>query len=593
MQQEKRWAVAELRSIDCAVGEKSVHASLFPGCKFRVARLLSTALAVKRRRHRFPIDRSKFSLFKPLPLDAAIQRRDSRAAPRAREGRLNISAKPAAVEIHGNFVDGREIEAGSGMLDVRNPATGDVIARIPNSTAEDIDRAMKSARAAFEGRAWGGMDIRARARLVNRLADAFEANLDQLYRLETLNNGRPVNETRAQLSRLPDFLRYFAGLALARRDAVIPVEGSYLNYTLRTPIGIVANCTPFNHPLMIMCKSLAAVLATGCVTVVKPSEYTPLTTLKLAQIFTEAGLPPGVFNVVLGLGQSAGRMLAEHRDINKLVLTGGTEAGRIAGAAAAKVFAHQTMELGGKTPVMVFGDYDVDQAVNYAAFGAFIGAGQTCVCASRHIVQATIYDEFVEKLRAKTLSIRIGDPFDPATQLGPVISARQRDRVLQYSGFGREDGARLVTGGVAAKVSGHDNGYFVEPTVFADVKSDMRIFQEEVFGPFTSVTPFKDEADALRLANDSPFGLAAAIRTRDIGRAHRVASAVKAGIVWINDHHRLDPASPWGGVDDSGLGREFGTESFDDHFNTKSVMVATGDQPFDWYRDTAAKRRLN
>ncbi|MBX9710206.1 MAG: aldehyde dehydrogenase [Xanthobacteraceae bacterium] len=509
---------------------------------------------------------------------------------------MNNPINPATikVETRGNFVDGREIEAGEGaLLDVRNPATGDVIARIPNSTQADIDRAMKSARVAFESREWGGMDIRSRARLVNKLADAFEANLDTLYRLETLNNGRPLNETRAQLSRLPDFFRYFAGLALARRDSVIPVEGSYLNYTLRTPIGIVANCTPFNHPLMILCKSLAAVLATGCVTVVKPSEYTPLTTLKLAQIFTEAGLPNGVFNIVLGLGQSAGKMLSEHKDINKLVLTGGTEAGRIAGGSAAKVFAHQTMELGGKTPVMVFDDFDVDQAVNYAAFGAFIGAGQTCVCASRHIVQATVYDEFVEKLKAKTETIRIGDPFDAATQLGPVISARQRDRVLAYSKYGHEDGAKLMTGGVAAKVAGHENGYFVEPTVFADVKSTMRIFQEEVFGPFTSVTRFEDEADALRLANDSPFGLAAAIRTRDVARAHRVASGVKAGIVWVNDHHRLDPASPWGGVDDSGIGREFGTESFDDHFNVKSVMVATADKPFDWYKDTAGQKRLN
>jgi len=507
---------------------------------------------------------------------------------------VNISAKTVEVEVHGNFVDGREIEAGSGqMLDVRNPATGEVIAKIPNSTADDVDRAMKSARTAFDGKAWGGMDVRSRARLVNRLADAFEANLEQLYRLETLNNGRPVNETRAQLSRLPDFFRYFAGLALSRRDAVIPVEGSYLNYTLRTPIGIVANCTPFNHPLMILCKSLAAVLASGCVTVVKPSEYTPLTTLKLARIFTDAGLPPGVFNVVLGLGQSTGKMLAEHPDINKLVLTGGTEAGRIAGAAAAKVFAHQTLELGGKTPVMVFEDFDVDRAVNYAAFGAFIGAGQTCVCASRHLVQASIYDEFVEKLKAKTESIRIGDPFDPLTQLGPVISARQRDRVLSYCGFGHEDGARLLTGGEGAKIPGHENGYFIRPTVFCDVTSNMRIFQQEVFGPFTSVTRFADEADALRLANNSPFGLAAAIRTRDVARAHRVAAAVKAGIVWVNDHHRLDPASPWGGVDDSGVGREFGTESFDDHFNVKSVMVATHDQPFDWYRDTAGQRRLN
>src|ERR1700756_459736 len=507
---------------------------------------------------------------------------------------MNSPAKSIEVEIHGNFVDGREIEAGHGeLLDVRNPATGDVIARIPNSTKEDIDRAMTSARLAFEGKEWGDMDIRARARLVNRLADAFEANLEKLYWLETLKNRPAPNETRAQLSRLPDFFRYFAGLALARRDAVIPVEGSYLNYTLRTPIGIVANCTPFNHPLMILCKSLAAVLASGCVTVVKPSEYTPLTTLKLAQIFTEAGLPPGVFNIVLGLGHSAGRMLAEHPDIDKLVLTGGTEAGRIAGAAAAKVFAHQTMELGGKTPVMVFDDYDIERAVNYAAFGAFIGAGQTCICASRPLVQASIYDEFVEKLKAKTKTIRIGDPFDPTTQLGPVISAKQRDRVMSYCGFGHEQGARLITGGRRPNIPGHENGYFVEPTVFADVKSDIRIFQEEVFGPFTSVTPFKDEAEALRLANDFPFGLAAAIRTRYIGRAHRVASAVKAGIVWINDHHRLDPASPWGGVDDSGLGRECGTESFDDHFNTKSVMVATHDAPFDWYRDTAGQGRLN
>jgi len=508
---------------------------------------------------------------------------------------VNSYQKPALdIETHGNFVGGREIEAGEGaMIEIRNPATGTVIAEIPNSTRADVDAAMKSARAAFEGPEWGEMPIRTRARLVNRIADAFEANLETLYRLETLNNGRPLNETRAQLSRLPDFFRYFAGLALARRDDVIPVEGAYLNYTLRTPIGVVANCTPFNHPLMIMCKSLAPVLASGCTTVVKPSEYTPLSTLKLAQIFTEAGLPPGVFNVVNGYGAEAGRYLAEHPGINKLVLTGGTEAGRIAGSAAAQHFAHQTLELGGKTPVMVFDDFDVDQAVNYAAFGAFIGAGQTCVCGSRHLVQQSVYDEFVEKLAAKAKSIRIGDPFDPATQLGPVISAKQRDRVLTYSGYGRDEGARAVAGGEVATIAGFEQGYFVQPTVFADVKAEMRIFQEEVFGPFTSVTPFRDEAEALRLANNSPFGLAAAIRTRDVARAHRVAAGVKAGIVWINDHHRLDPASPWGGVGQSGIGREGGLESFNDHFDVKSVMVATADREFDWYRDTASQRRLN
>lgn len=510
---------------------------------------------------------------------------------------MTIHAQPPAgseIETHGLFIDGREVPATSpDLLDVRNPANGQIIARIAHADAGDVDRAVKSARAAFESVAWGKMDIRSRARLVNKIADAFEAHLDELYYLETMNNGRPLNETRAQLRRLPDFFRYNAGLALSRRDAVIPVEGNYLNYTLRTPIGVVGNCTPFNHPLMIMCKSLAPVFASGCTTVVKPSEYTPLTTLALARIFSEAGLPDGVFNVVTGLGPSTGKALCEHPDLNKLVLTGGTEAGQLAGAQAGRNFAHQTLELGGKTPVLVFPDFDIDRAVNYAAFGAFIGAGQTCVCGSRHIVHESIYAEFVEKLAAKAKTIRIGDPTNPETQLGPVISEKQRNRVLTYVKYGLEDGARLVAGGEIPADLAESGGYFVQPTVFADVTAKMRIFQEEVFGPFTSVTSFSTEAEAIALANDSPFGLAAAIRTKDIARAHRVAAAIECGIVWINDHHRLDPASPWGGVKLSGIGREFGPESFDDHFDTKSVMINTGDQPFDWYQDTAGQPRLN
>ena len=499
-----------------------------------------------------------------------------------------------AVAARGNFIDGREVESTAGTrVEVRNPATGVVIATIPDSTRDDVDAAVKSARAAFRSGAWSGLSLRERVKLLNRIADSFESALPELYLLETQNNGRPVNETRAQLARLPDFVRYFAGLAMARRDDVIPVEGSYLAYTRRTPIGVVANCTPFNHPLMILCKSLAAVLASGCTTVVKPSEYTPLTTLRLAGLMTDAGLPPGVFNVVNGLGPHSGRFLAEHPDINKLVLTGGTEAGRIAGAAASQVFAHQTLELGGKTPVMVFDDYDIDQAVNYAAFGAFIGAGQTCVCAARHIVQRGIYDVFVERLAAKARTIRIGDPRDPRTQLGPVISQRQLDRVLSFVKIGLEENARLVAGGQRRIVPGHEAGFFVEPTVFADVTPQMRIAREEVFGPFTVVIPFDTEEEALAIANDSPFGLAAAIRTRDVHRAHRVAANVKAGIVWINDHHRLDPASPWGGVDDSGIGRECGIESFNDHFDVKSVMVSTEGKPFDWYSDTSEQKRLN
>lgn len=508
---------------------------------------------------------------------------------------MSDASSNAEVRLRGLFIDGREVPASRpDTLDVLNPATGELLAQIGHASDEDVDRAVRSAAAAFESQEWSGMSNRTRAKLVNKLADVFEANLEEIYHLETLNNGRSLNETRAQVSRLPDFLRYNAGLAIARRDDVIPVDGNYLNYTLRTPVGVVGNSTPFNHPLMIMIKSLAPTLASGCTTVVKPSEYTPLTTLRLAQLFVEAGLPPGVFNVITGLGPTTGRALAEHPGLAKWVLTGGTEAGRITGALAGNNFAHQTLELGGKTPVLVFDDFDVDQAVNYAAFGGFIGAGQTCICGSRQIVHEKVYEEFVEKLAAKAKSIRIGNPIDPMVQLGPVVSARQQQRVLNYIRIGlEEDGARLVAGGRVPADPALKNGFFVEPTVFADVGPDMRIFQEEVFGPFVSVTKFGSEAEGIALANNSPFGLAGAIRTNNIVRAHRVAAKLKCGIVWINDHHRLDPASPWGGVKDSGIGRECGTESFDQHFETKSVMVRMDDTPFDWYKDTANQPRLN
>lgn len=502
--------------------------------------------------------------------------------------------KPSPPKTIGLFIDGAFTEtAGRETLAIVAPATGAAIAHVVHASAADVDAAIASARRAFVSPDWAKMSVRTRARLVNKLADVMEAHLEELFLLETLNNGRPIRETRAQIGRVPDLFRYNASLAMARRDAVIPVEGDYLTYTNRLPLGVVANVTPFNHPLLIACRNLAPTFASGCTTVVKPSEMTPLTTLRLAEIFTEAGLPPGVFNIVTGLGATTGKALSEHPGINKLVLTGGTESGRLAGAAAARNFAHQTLELGGKTPVAVFEDYDVDRAVRYAAFGAFVGAGQTCVCAARHIVQKSIYDEFVTKLAARAKAIVVGDPFDPATQMGPVISARQRERVLSYVQAGHDDGATLVAGGGIPAHLGNSGGFFVEPTVFADVTPQMRIAREEVFGPFTVVIPFETEAEAVAIANDSPYGLAAAVHTNDVARAHRFARDVEAGIVWINDHHRVDAASPWGGFKLSGIGREFGEEAFNAYFETKAVMVNRSEEVFDWYDMEDASVRLN
>jgi len=477
-------------------------------------------------------------------------------------------------------------------LDIINPATGGVIGQLADAGNDDVDRAVMAAQRAFEEGKWSGASIQERARVLNRFADLFESDLENFFQLETLNNGRPIVETRAQISRLPQFYRYFAALALTRRSDVIPVEGPYLCYTQRVPLGVVALMTSFNHPLMILSKSLAPALATGNSVVIKPSEQTPLTTVRLVELLDRAGIPKGVVNVVNGVGAVAGAALASHPKIRKVVFTGSTDVGRSIGEAAARNFAAATLELGGKGAVIIFDDMDMGRAVNGAAFAAFIAAGQTCVCGSRILVQRSIFPRFLAKFGAKAASIRLGDPSDPRTQLGPVISEKSRRRILAMIDRATTAGAKVLTGG-KVPADGPTLGYFIEPTVLYNADPRSEIAQEEVFGPVTVVMPFDDEADAIRFANDTKFGLAASVWTGDVARAHRIASQLLFGMVWVNDHHRLDPASPWGGFKDSGIGRETGIESFDHFTEVRTVTVNTTGETMDWYRDEGAPRRLN
>lgn len=464
-----------------------------------------------------------------------------------------------------------------------NPATGTVIDTVPELGAEAVDAAVATAKAALETGPWPAMTRSARARLLLRIADAIEADSERLYTLETLNNGRPITETRAQLSRVPEWFRYNAGLLAAQRPAVLPGDGPYLTYQQRLPLGVCGIITPFNHPLLILGRSVSAALANGNTVVVKPSELTPLTTLALADIMTGAGLPDGVLNVVTG-ARDAGVRLTEHPDVAKITLTGSTEAGRSAALATAARFARVTAELGGKTPVVVFDDVDPVDAAEGAAFAAFVAAGQSCVAGSRFLVQRTIYDAFVAALTERARAIRVGDPTLADTQMGPLISARQRDKVRDLIRVGVDEGARLAAGGnVPDLPEALRDGFFLQPTVLADASIGMTVALQEIFGPVAVVIPFDDEDDAVRMANDNRFGLGAGVWTRDIGRGHRVAGRIVAGMVWINDHHRLEPSLPWGGVKESGTGKDAGSESFDDFSWIKTVVVRTAAEPVDWY----------
>lgn len=482
-----------------------------------------------------------------------------------------MTSTTTALPTHDLLIAGRRIAPGAGAYSSNlDPATEQPIAYVAQGTIEDADRAVAAARAALPK--WSGMRAADRARILYRMAELMRANEEELIALESLDGGKPLAAVRRQdVPAAIDTLAYYAGWADKIHGQVIPTRPGALTYTVREPVGVVAAIVPWNFPLMIGMWKIAPALACGCTLVVKPAELTPLSALRLAELALEAGVPEGVFNVVTGEGSVVGERLVNHPDVDKVTFTGSPGVGRRIMQGAAGNFKRVTLELGGKSANVIFDDANLDAAVRAAASGIFFNAGQVCSAGSRILVQASVYDQVVERLAERANAIRVGSPQESGTAMGPLISKKQMDAVLGYIDIGRREGASVVAGG--ARVG--ERGFFVAPTVLADVHHEMRVSQEEIFGPVASVIRFEDEADAIRIANGTQFSLAAGVWSSDIGRVHRVAHALKAGTVWINTYGYTDVRLPWGGARDSGLGREHGDAAIENFTEPKAVWLAT------------------
>lgn len=492
----------------------------------------------------------------------------------------------------GTFIAGEYRPAHSGRLfAVENPKNGSLVGEVAEGDALDVDAAVAAADRALGG--WSALPGAQRGDLMHRAADVLARRLPDLVEIEIDQIGRPRREMTAQLSRLPEWFRYFGAVARTHEDTVPPFGGNFLNYTRRVPLGVVGHITPWNHPLLILTKKVAPSLAAGNTMVVKPSELAPITALMLADVLKEAGIPDGVYNVVPGFGTTAGAALVAHPKIRKIDVTGGTPTGKAVAAIAGGNLARVSAELGGKAAVIVFPDIGVDRAVAATLFASFIATGQTCIQGARLLVQRSIHDDVVHELVRRTNALRLGDPRDARTQIGPLVCARQRDIVERYVEIGRDEGATLAAGGRRPEGAAFDAGYYYLPTIFTNVTGTMRIAQEEIFGPVVCVMPFDTEDEAVALANGTAYGLAASVWTRDLTRAHRVAGALECGVTWINDHHRIDPSSPWGGFGMSGLGRENGLVAYDEYTQIKNVIVNLADAPFDWYADDETATRYS
>jgi len=479
---------------------------------------------------------------------------------------------------YNHFIGGKSTPpSGETWFETDNPYTGKPWALIAEGNTADVDQAVRAAENALDTGPWSDMTPSERGSLLFRLADVLEEHAERLAELETRDNGKLVAEMRSQTQYLPAWFRYYGGLADKVEGTVPPIDkAGMFAYTRREPVGVVAILTPWNSPLMLLSWKLAPALAAGCTVVVKPSEFTSASTVELAELCSQAGLPDGVFNVVTGFGPQVGAPLVSHPGVSKVSFTGSEATGSKIGESAGRDFKHVALELGGKSPNIVFADADLPSAVNGVVAGIFAATGQTCIAGSRLLVQEEIHDELVAQVVALASTARMGDPMDANTEVGPITTRPQYAKVLEYIDIAQNDGAQVVLGGGPATRSECGDGWFIEPTIFAGVDNRMRIAQEEVFGPVLAVIPFRDEEEAIRLANDSRYGLGAGVWTQDTGRALRVSHRIRSGTVWVNTYRAVSYLAPFGGFKASGIGRENGIAAIDDYLETKTVWINMG-----------------